>query len=303
MLEVAHEVVITSVKFSQPLTHPLTSTPSQINISCTNECAPQASQSSIELNLIENIELKEEVQRLKKDVIRLKGKEKAQPSQDNRDNMVKKLEKGSNLASSKAQQKNHISSKANTTKSKKHGKRMCYGCGLYGHEWAMCPHKSWADKVEAANQKASTKEAKQVKSHGQCACLMSKKLGHPTKKYPMNKEARKQAQVATRRCYGCNEMGHKVDGCPYKQNKHRANKGRICYACGRKGHLSYDCPNGNIPKPNTIIYDNMLRKTTNGISTSKVMCSPQTSTKAIWVPKHLLTNPKGPNKSWVPKCA
>ena len=61
MLEVAHEVVITSVKFSQPLTHSLTSTPSQLNISCTNECAPQASQSSIELNLIENIELKEEV--------------------------------------------------------------------------------------------------------------------------------------------------------------------------------------------------------------------------------------------------
>ena len=129
MLEAAHEVVITSVKFSQPLTHSLTSTPSQSNISCTNECAPQVSQSSIELNLIENIELKEEVKRLKKDVIRLMGKEKAQPSQDNRDNMVKKLEKGSNLAFSKTQQKNHISSKANTTKSKKHEKRLCYGCG------------------------------------------------------------------------------------------------------------------------------------------------------------------------------
>ena len=36
--------------------------------------------------------------------------------------MMKKLEKGSNLASSKAQQKNPISSKANTTKSKKHKK-------------------------------------------------------------------------------------------------------------------------------------------------------------------------------------
>ena len=70
-----------------------------------------------------------------------------------------------------------------------------------------------------------------------------------------------------------------------------------------RGHLSYDCPNGNTPKPNTCVYDNMLRRATNGVSTRKVMCSPQTSTKAIWVPKHLLTNPKGPNKSWVPKCA
>ena len=80
MLEVAHEVMTTSVKFSQPLTHSITSTPSQLNVSCTNECASQASQSSIELNLIGNIELEEEVKRLKKDVIRLKGREKAQPS-------------------------------------------------------------------------------------------------------------------------------------------------------------------------------------------------------------------------------
>ena len=82
----------------------------------------------------------------------------------------------------------------------------------------------------------------------------------------MYKEARKEAQVATRRYYGCNEIGHKVDRCPYKQNKHRANKGRICYACRRKGHLSYECPNGNTPKPNTFVYNDMLRKTTNGVS-------------------------------------
>ena len=29
----------------------------------------------------------------------------------------------------------------------------------------------------------------------------------------MYKEARKEVQVATRRCYGCNEMGHKADRC------------------------------------------------------------------------------------------
>jgi hypothetical protein len=74
-----------------------------LNISCANECASQASQSSIEQKFIENVEFKEEVERLRNDVIRLKGKERAQPSQDNRVNMVKKLEKGSNLASSKSQ--------------------------------------------------------------------------------------------------------------------------------------------------------------------------------------------------------
>ena len=113
----------------------------------------------IEQNLLENSELKEEVEKLRKDVIQLKGKEEAQPSQDNHDDMVKKLEKGSNLAPSKTQQKNHNSSNVKATKSKKHRKKLCYGCGLYGHEWAMCPHKSWASKVEAVEQKTSTKMA------------------------------------------------------------------------------------------------------------------------------------------------
>ncbi|OMO55022.1 hypothetical protein CCACVL1_27438 [Corchorus capsularis] len=49
-----------------------------------------------------------------------------------------------------------------------------------------------------------------------------------------------------------------------------------CYACGRRGHLSYDCyhKGGNHPR-----------------------------TKMIWVPKgsHVLTNPRGPIKVWVPK--
>ena len=83
----------------------------------------------------------------------------------------------------------------------------------------LCPHKSSADKVEAAEQKASTKLAKQVKIDKPTACLMCKNLGHSTKKCLLYKETRKEAQVATRRCYGCNEMGHKVDRCPYKQNK------------------------------------------------------------------------------------
>jgi hypothetical protein len=94
-----------------------------------------------------------------------------------------------------------------------------------------------------------------------------------------------------------------VNRCPNKQNKHKEHQGRICYNCRRKGHLSYDCPNGNTPKLNTFGYDNMPRRTTNGASTSKMMCSPQTSTKANWVPKYLLTNSKGTNKNWLPKCA
>jgi hypothetical protein len=128
-------------------------------------------------------------------------------------------------------------------------------------------------------------------------------FGPSYQELPLVQRGKKESPSYNGRCYGCNETRHMIDRCPNKQNKHRANQGCICYVCRRKGHLSYDCPNGNIPKPNTFGYDNMLRKATNGVSTSKVMCSLQTSTKAIWVPKHLLTNSKGPNKSWIPKCA
>ena len=40
-----------------------------------------------------------------------------------------------------------------------------------------------------------------------------------------------------------------------------------------------------------------------GTCAIRVTGSPQTRIRAIWVPKHLVTNLKGPNKVWVPKNA
>jgi hypothetical protein len=93
----------------------------------------------------------------------LKGKCHAQPSQDNRDNMVKKLEKGTTVACTKPLQKNTKLSKKGM--SKIHGEKinahiicsnnvpMCfnkerskrsdrrfYGCKEKGHEIVSCPH-------------------------------------------------------------------------------------------------------------------------------------------------------------------
>jgi hypothetical protein len=124
-LEIAHEVVISSVKSIQPLSHTCTCSKVQVNLSCANDCLSQASQSSIEHVLVkscddliaeENGKLKQEVENLQKDSYVLKEKSKVQPSQNNRESMVKKLEKGSTATSSTPQQ--HITSHKNKIQEK-----------------------------------------------------------------------------------------------------------------------------------------------------------------------------------------
>jgi hypothetical protein len=80
------------------------------------------------------------------------------------------------------------------------------------------------------------------------------------------------------------------------------NKSRICYECRQKGHMGKDCPNGNIPKSNLVHYDfHKLRNDKNGTCAIREISSPLYSMRDIWVPKHLVTNPIGPNKCWVQK--
>jgi hypothetical protein len=82
------------------------------------------------------------------------------------------------------------------------------------------------------------------------------------------------------------------------------NKSRIGYECRQKGHMGKDCPNGNIPKTNLVHYDfHKLRNDKNGTCYMREISSPQCSMRAIWVRKHLVANPIGPNKCWVPRNA
>ena len=113
MLEVAYEVVLTSVKSYQPLSHTCTCSQASIMLSCDKLCCSQATNTCVEhvvakscddLIAEENYQLKREVEELKMEMTKLKSKCQVQPSQDNRDDMVKKLEKGSNLTTSAPQQ-------------------------------------------------------------------------------------------------------------------------------------------------------------------------------------------------------
>jgi NAD-dependent DNA ligase len=70
---------------------------------CANACCSPTSKSFFELESprIDDIsyqELKEENEKLRTSLTQLKGKCIAQPSQDNRDDMVKKLETGTTVA-------------------------------------------------------------------------------------------------------------------------------------------------------------------------------------------------------------
>jgi len=69
----------------------------------------------------ENDELKQEVERLMKDLYRLKGKgikSNVQPFQDNREYMMKKVEKGSTMTCSKCHKEGHKSNKCPQPKKK-----------------------------------------------------------------------------------------------------------------------------------------------------------------------------------------
>jgi len=90
-----------------------------IDDSCSNPCNEKCYENVIvescdDLITKENGELKQEVERLMKDLYRLKRKcieSNVQPSQDNCEDMVKKLEKGSTVTCSKCHIEGHKSNK------------------------------------------------------------------------------------------------------------------------------------------------------------------------------------------------
>jgi hypothetical protein len=108
------------------------------------------------------------------------------------------------------------------------------------------------------------------------------------------------------KCNQASTASHKTKKQQVSKNKCKASvskiKSRIFYTCRSKGHESNACPNGNIPKSKLINYAfSRLGDNKNGIYATRVISSPQTSIRAIWIPKSHVTNTKGPNMVWVQK--
>ncbi|TVT97828.1 hypothetical protein EJB05_56901, partial [Eragrostis curvula] len=323
MLEISHEVILTMVKSYQSHTCNCTSTQMSIDLSCANICCSQVKSSCDEHIIVEtcddfiaseNDNLMREVEKLKNDLRLLKGKGHVQPSQDNRDDMVKKLEKGSTVtcAKSPCNKIKKIHDKSNKQTFKKKAQVMCFECSLMGHLGSECP---------------------------------SKKHGETTL-------SRRQTRLSHRKCFGCMEEGHKIASCPKKRNgmlasqnrrlwfgkpevlvyarkvqaneqrgksfvaaydrdmskygstrrqikyKERRIKYRICYTCRTKGHIGKDCPMAQVSIPKLVHIDSSTMKATNDPCADKVISSSSVNTKFIWVPKSCLTNIEGPNKIW-----
>jgi hypothetical protein len=164
LLESAHEVMVTTVKDSQP--HTCICAQPSIDLSCVNSCCSQAKSSCDKYVLIEtcdsliaseNDELKRENKMLKIELSRLKNKGHMQLSQDNHDHMVKKFEKGSTVIYVKLPQINLKTSyqKVDKTKIKKKAHVKCFEYSTLGHFSYECPDK----KNDQANLSRRQKKA------------------------------------------------------------------------------------------------------------------------------------------------
>jgi hypothetical protein len=158
--------------------------------------------------------------------------------------------------------------------------RRCFGYKEKGHNIVVCT------KEEASKQVYQNRTVQFVKPEYPVSAENFRTSGQCNKgfKVALNKHMRK------------NESAKR-----HSKDKASRIKHQICYTCRDKGHLSKNCSKtqtfihkvikGNIshvkPKNDTII--------------TKMISSSCPSPRAIWVPKHLLTNHEGPNKCWVPK--
>jgi hypothetical protein len=321
LLEVVNEVMVNSVKSYTP--HCTTSTCTQIenDISCANPCGPKGKPSWYDQVIVEscddfiaqeNDDLMQEVEKLKKEVAKLKRKEMVEPSQDNCEPMVKKLEKETIVTRSISQQSHKINDHKISNK-KKLDHIKCYKCSHMGHYASMCSFKKEDNPNQSKRQRSLAQRrcfGCHEKGHKIEACTNRAKV--PSGKFGGTWFAKPVAPVSTEKPEVKLNKGFLKAQAKYKENdgsmtsmkKISNTKHKICYTCHQKGHLSKDYPNSKDSKLNHVHYqNNMLERNSNDYCASRVVVSQRKGTKAIWVPKSLITNLVGPNAHWVPKHA
>jgi uncharacterized small protein (DUF1192 family) len=206
MLNIAHEVVIENLKSQQP--HTCTCVQIKTILPCANACCSRASKSSFELEFLgindgTYQELKEENERLRTSLTQLKGKCTAQPSQDNCDYMVKKLETGTTVACTKPLEEN-VKNLRNV-KRKEHKKKI-------NTSTKSLNHASMQGNIQGNDQ--ATLHTKKSKKCSECF-----EKGHLIRSCPYIKENGLIINKDDKICFRCFEKGHLVKSCPYVKQK------------------------------------------------------------------------------------
>ena len=308
ILNIAHEVVIENLKSQQP--HSCTCIQIDTILPCANACCPSTSKSSFELEFAGTNDdtyqkLKEENERLKMSLTQLKGKCIAQPSQDNRDHMVKKLETGTTVACTKSLEENVKDLRIAKRKKQKM---------KFNTSSKSLNHASTKGNIQGNDQATL-----HIKRCSECF-----EEGHLIRSCPYIKNGL-IINKDDRLCFKCSKKGHLLRSCPHlkqkgiglekkvftnhvaskKQGKKKSSRleDRLCYICRKKGHQCKDCPIGNNPTPSLSINSHVTRQPKIATCARKVMSLPSANTKDFWVPRSLLTNLDGPIKRWVPKYA
>ena len=133
-LEVAHEVIVAMVKSCNQIDNTCSQNENKEKQSWYEQVIVEDCNDDLAL---ENEVLKQEVERLSLDLSKLKGKSVVQPSQDNRETMVKKLEKGSTVQNSCK-----LIHKSKECKSQARKKNMdhikCYKCSNMRYYASVC---------------------------------------------------------------------------------------------------------------------------------------------------------------------
>jgi hypothetical protein len=208
----------------------------------------------------------------------LKGKCTAQPSQDNRDHMVKKLETRTTVACTKTLKENvkdlRIIKRREQKKINTSSKNL--------------NHASMKGNIQGNNQ--VTLHTKRSKKCSECF-----EKGHSIRSCPHLK----QKGIMLEKKVLTNHVASKKQG----RKKSSRLEDRLRYICRKKGHQCKDCPIGNYPTPSLSINPHVTRQPKIATYARKVMSLPSANTKDVWVPRSLLTNLDGPIKRWVPKYA
>jgi hypothetical protein len=294
ILNIAHEVVIENLKSQQP--HSCTCIQIDTILSCANACCLSTSKPSFELEFAGTKsdtyqKLKEENERLKMSLTQLKGKCIAQPSQDNRDYMVKKLETGIIEACTNSLEENVKDLRI--AKRKEQRKEINTSSKSLNHA-SMKGNIQGNDQATLCTKKCSE-------------CF---EKGHLIRSCPYIKNGL-VINKDDRLCFKFSKKGHIIKSCPHlKRNgialgKKKSSKleKRLCYTCRKKGHQCKNCPINNNPTSSLSIISHVTRQPKIATCARKVMSLPSANTKDFWVPRSLFTNLDGPIKRWVPKCA